>query len=114
VGIVHREQAQLRRAQNVFGLPVCHRPGFQLFDHLLHGLPVGKHGEVVRRCRKVMGLRLFQPFHAEHLVTPFAGSDIDAAYRFGPAKFGIGSSRSVLYLRQDDAIRAAHEGRNHK
>lgn len=41
-------------------------------------------------------------------------SDIDAAYRLGPAKFGIGSNRGGLYLRQDDAIGAAHEGRNHK
>ncbi|GAB1814425.1 hypothetical protein MUNTM_34640 [Mycobacterium sp. MUNTM1] len=61
-----------------------------------------------------MGLRLFQPFHAEHRVPPCAGSDIDAAYRLGPAKFGIGSSRGGLYLRQDDAIGAAHNGRNHK
>ncbi|BBY40469.1 hypothetical protein MMAN_46030 [Mycobacterium mantenii] len=61
-----------------------------------------------------MRLRPFQPLHAQHRVTPLAGSDIDAAYRLGAAKVGIGSNRGGLYLRQDDAIGAALEGRNYK
>lgn len=48
-------------------------------------------------------------------MPPFASADTDAAYRLAVvAKFGIGSNRARLYLRQDDAIGAAHEGRNHK
>ena len=86
-------------------------PACSLWVNCLDGVRVREQVQVVGCRRKVMSLRLFQPFHLGHRRVSLHRAVSTQPTGCDHRILGSVATRPVLYLPHDDANGAAHEGR---